>query len=96
MSRTKLDNELGDWPIVVARNYEQFKTICRALGLNPSRTTSALNLRSMEGTRPTSVIYGPGWQKNPDWMEISGMLDRVVVKMRVRPRVKYLDESDLR
>lgn len=89
----KVREELGDWPIIVARSHEQFRLVCELLRLNPMRTRHA-NARALEGARPTSVVFGPDWTASSESPQIGQVLDRLLVKQR--PVMTYLSEDDLR
>jgi len=86
--------ELGDWPIVVAVNHVQHELICRALGLSPHRTTSGSAARRVEGTRPTSIIYGPNWRMLPDSEDIAATLERTSIKLPKPPLVVHLRQGE--
>lgn len=78
----RIRRELGDTPIVLARNAKEHADWCRK-NRRSIRGTASADLRSLEGLRPTSIVHLPEWWVRDDVVEIS---ERVaILKVKAGP-----------
>lgn len=91
-----MHTDVGEMPVIFAPTMVVHHEVCRVLGLNPRRAHSALNARALEGLRPTSLIFAPGYYEAPGYDMSEQVARRLTAKLaKPVPRI-YLTEGQLR